>query len=392
MPGSTLKRNVWFYMGMPESVGFGSGKAYPRSLAKAARVAVRDVLAVKCNERFLVISNPNPGTRDVAMALFDAAMEAGAVTVLAFQKEKGQFDYTEEEIMKALSAEPQVVLSISKDRMGMDRYGLKHGYRGKRSYDSLFDMLYGEGKMRAFWSPGITPDSFARAVPIDYGVLRADCRRLVQALKNAHAIRVTAPSGTDLIVGVKGRLPKSDDGDFRKLGSAGNIPSGEVYVSPALGSTNGTIAFDGSIALNDGEIVIRKPIMVEVEDGFAKKITGSSEANLLRKSIRLGERNSRRMAASGELKASEAKKYEKNASAIGELGIGLNRRARIVANMLEDEKVYGTCHFAIGSNYDGDADALTHLDGLVKSPTIAVMGKNRGKEKLIMVDGRLVWD
>jgi len=388
-----LKRDVWLYISMPESVGFGNGKAYSRSLVKAARAAMKDVLAIKRNDHFLIISNPNPGTRDVAMALFDAALESKAIPVLAFQKEKGQFDYTEEEVMKALSAEPQVTVSISKDRMGMDRHGLKHGYKGKkRRYDGLFDMLYGEGRMRAFWSPGITPDSFARAVPIDYSVLRADCRRVVQALSNSYTIRVTAPSGTDITVGVRDRLPKADDGDFRKLGSAGNIPSGEVYISPALGSTNGTIAFDGSIALNDGEIVIRRPIMVDVEDGFAKRISGSSEADLLRKSIRLGERNTRKMAAKGELKASEARKYERNSSAIGELGIGLNRKARIVANMLEDEKVYGTCHFAVGSNYDGDADALIHLDGLVKSPTITVVGKDPAKEKLLMVDGKLVWD
>jgi aminopeptidase len=380
------------YVVMPESIGFGSGKAYPRSLVKAARAAVQDVLSVKRNDRFLIISNPNPGTRDVAMSLFDAALEARASPVLAFQREKGAFDYTEEEVMKAISAEPQVIVSISKDRMGMDRYGLKHGYKGKRSYDNLFDMLYGEGRMRAFWSPGTTPDSFARTVPIDYDVLRADCRRVVQALKGANEVRVTAPSGTDLTIGIRGRYPKSDDGDFRKLGSAGNLPSGEVYVSPELGATNGTVAFDGSIALNDGEIVIKEPILVDVENGFAKRIDGASEAELLKKSIISGRRNSRKMAAKGELKASEAEKYVRNSSAIGELGIGLNRKARIIANMLEDEKVYGTCHFAIGSNYDGDADALIHLDGLVKRPTISILGRDGRKEKLLMVDGKLVWD
>ena len=377
---------------MPESIGFGAGSAYGRSLVKAAQAAVKDVLSVRRGERFLIISNPNPGTRDVAMSLFDAALEARASPVLAFQREKGAFDYTEDEVMKALSAEPQVVVSISKDRMGMDRHGLKHGYKGKRSYDNLFDMLYGEGKMRAFWSPGITPDSFARAVPIDYGVLRADCKRVVKTLKDAHEVRVTAPSGTDLTIGVRGRQPKSDDGDFRKMGNAGNLPSGEVYVSPQLGATNGTIAFDGSIALNDGEIVIRKPILVEVKDGFVRRIGSSDEAQLLKKSIRSGQRNSRKMAEKGELKASEAEEYFKNASAIGELGIGLNRKARIIANMLEDEKVYGTCHFAVGSNYDGDADALIHLDGLVKKPTISVIDSDRREEKQLMVDGRLVWD
>jgi len=59
--------------------------------------------------------------------------------------------------------------------------------------------------------------------------------------------------------------------------------------------------------------------------------------------------------------------------------------------MLEDEKVYGTCHFAVGSNYDGDAESLIHLDGLVKRPTITAVGGS-GKETMVMADGRLSWD
>jgi leucyl aminopeptidase (aminopeptidase T) len=56
--------------------------------------------------------------------------------------------------------------------------------------------------------------------------------------------------------------------------------------------------------------------------------------------------------------------------------------------MLEDEKVYGTCHFAVGSNYDGDAESLIHLDGLVKRPTIVAVSGS-GKETMVMTDGRL---
>jgi hypothetical protein len=46
---------------------------------------------------------------------------------------------------------------------------------------------------------------------------------------------------------------------------------------------------------------------------------------------------------------------------------------------------------AVGSNYDGDAEALIHLDGLVKRPTIVVVNR-KGEEKTMMADGRLVWD
>jgi leucyl aminopeptidase (aminopeptidase T) len=84
----------------------------------------------------------------------------------------------------------------------------------------------------------------------------------------------------------------------------------------------------------------------------------------------------------------EALRYATNARNLGELGIGLNTEARITGNMLEDEKVYGTCHFAIGSNYDEDAPAMIHLDGLVKNPTIAAVMAD-ASVRTLMKDGAI---
>ena len=57
--------------------------------------------------------------------------------------------------------------------------------------------------------------------------------------------------------------------------------------------------------------------------------------------------------------------------------------------MLEDEKAFHTCHFAIGQNYDEDAPSLIHLDGLVRLPTITAIFAD-GSQKLIEKDGELV--
>jgi len=371
---------------------FGDG-AFDKSLARGARAAINDVLAVKRNERVLILTNPAREIREISMALFDAVLERNGSPTLIFQKTKGQFDFAEEEVIKAIGAGPDVCISISKDRIGKDRYGLKHGYRGKgkKRYDHIFDLLCETGKMRAFWSPGITVDMFKRTVPIDYTRMRSDAARVCRVLSGAESVRITAPGGTDITIGTKGRRPKADDGNYRKPHRAGNVPSGEVYVSPALGTATGTIAFDGSIVLNEGEIVIKKSIVTEVKGGFITSICGGSEAKKLRESVKVGELKARQMGKAGQLKPELAEKYARNAYHIGELGIGLNRKARIVANMLEDEKVYGTCHFAVGSNYDSDAEAMIHLDGLVKSPTITAMTRS-GAAKALMVDGRLVWD
>jgi aminopeptidase len=368
------------------------GSVYPRSLVRAARASVTDVLRVKKGESILIVTNPQRDVREISMALYDAASERGANATLAFQRDKGQFDFAEEAVIQAISSEPDIVLSISHDRLGKDRFGLKHGYRhGRRRFDHIFDALYEQRKMRSFWSPGVTIDTFSRTVAINYRQLRSDCAKLCKLLEPSAKVRVTAPGGTDVLIGTKGRKGRADNGDYSRPGLAGNIPAGEVYLSPQLGTMNGTIAFDGSIVLSDGEIVIRKPILAEVSAGFVTDIRGGSEADRLRESVKAGEVKARQMGRSGELKAVLATEYARNAWSIGELGIGLNRKARIVANMLEDEKVYGTCHFAVGSNYDRDAESLIHLDGLVKRPTITLISAS-GREDLVMLDGKLRWD
>ncbi len=364
---------------------------YDKALLRGARAAVEQVIAAKRNERVLIISNPGSDTQPISAALFDALHEADAVPVLMYQKEKGQFDFAEEEVIKGMASEPAVVISVSRDRLGKDRWGMKNGYKGKRRYDHIFDLLYEEAKIRGFWSPGISEDMFKRTVPIDYSRLRMDCRKVSKAIEGKDWVHVTAPGGTDVLLGVKGRKARRDDGDYTKPGLAGNVPSGEVYVSPALGTMEGTIAFDGSMVLNEGEVVMKKPIVTEITEGYISEISDGKEAELLEESIRTGERKAREGGKKGEIKQDLVEKYARNAWSIGELGIGLNRKAKIVANMLEDEKVYGTCHFAVGGNYDGDADALIHLDGLVKSPTIIAISST-GREQCIMERGRLVWD
>jgi len=363
---------------------------YDKSLARVARAAMDEVVALKKADRVLIIANPDREITEMSEAFFDAALEKKAAPTLVFQRTKGQFDFAEEEVIKAISANPEIILSISKDKLGKDRYGMKHGYVGKRRYDHIFTKLHEEKKIRGFWSPGITSDMFRRTVPIDYTKLRADCAKVIRMMSTGTKIRVTAPGGTDVVIGTKGRKPFSDDGDFRRPGQAGNIPSGEVYVSPELGTATGTIAFDGSIVLHEGEIVIKRPIMTEVKDGFITSISGGHEARKLEESVKLGERKAREGGKDGTIRSDKVMGYARNAKSIGELGIGLNRKAKIIANMLEDEKVYGTCHFAVGSNYDNDAEALIHLDGLVKRPDITIVDKS-GKEKLLMVNGRLAW-
>ena len=89
------------------------------------------------------------------------------------------------------------------------------------------------------------------------------------------------------------------------------------------------------------------------------------------------------MGADGRLSPEDARLYCRNARNIGELGIGLNPAAIITGKMLEDEKAFRTCHIAIGENYDNDAHALIHLDGVIKEPTIDFVYQDGSRRRVL---------
>ena len=115
----------------------------------------------------------------------------------------------------------------------------------------------------------------------------------------------------------------------------------------------------------------------------------NSEAKKLLDCIIEAEKSAIQWEKEGKIPAGSGEILKRNARNIGELGIGLNPNARITGNMLEDEKAFKTCHFAIGANYDGDAPALIHLDGVVRNPTITI-NYSDGSQSKIMDKGILL--
>jgi leucyl aminopeptidase (aminopeptidase T) len=359
-------------------------------LREAARIAVEVSLRVRPDEQVLIIANPEADSAAIAGAIYDAILDAGGRPVLIFQPVKTQLDFAEPAVLAAFGAKPEVVISLSAEKLGKDPKGIAapYEYQGFK-YDHIFHLqMHGEKTCRGFWSPSATVDSFIRTVPINYDELKRRCAAIAAVLDRAVSVHVRAPGGTDIVIGLCGRRAKSDDGDFSRSGSGGNLPAGETFVSPENGTASGRISFDGSISVNKGDIIIREPIDCTVEKGFITDIHGGMEAERLRAAIEEGEANAREFEKTGRLPAGAGEIYARNARGIGELGIGLNPRARISGSMLEDEKAFRTCHFAVGSNYDEDAPSLIHLDGLVKNPTITVT-YNDGTEEVIETDGEL---
>ena len=88
------------------------------------------------------------------------------------------------------------------------------------------------------------------------------------------------------------------------------------------------------------------------EKGYIVSIEGGEEASALLETVTLAEKNAWEYEKTGKIPEGMGAEYAKNARNIGELGIGLNPKASVSGNMLEDEKAFRTCHFAVGHNYD----------------------------------------
>ncbi len=361
----------------------------PKDLKRAADVAIAEVLKARQGERVLIITNPERDVRVISHALYGSALKAGADPCMIIQPARRILDLTDDAVIHALRSEPEIVLSISTHKLGKDRFAMKNNYKHKgRAYAHIFDYLLASKKTRSFWSPSVTLGMFKRTIPVNYKAMKRNCAKLKKILDKAEEARITTGKGTDLVIGLRGRKAKLDDGDFSRPGTGGNLPAGETFISPELGSGEGKLVFDGCISSDRGVILIKKPITATVKGNMVTRITGGREAGLLKATLARAAKTTRRFAKEGRISKPDLPGYLANIRNLGELGIGLNEKARIMGNMLEDEKVLRTCHIAIGSNYDEDAKALIHLDGLVRNPTIDLTFKD-GRWVRIAESGRL---
>ncbi|MGD8623326.1 MAG: aminopeptidase [Anaerolineae bacterium] len=212
---------------------------------------------------------------------------------------------------------------------------------------------------------------------VDYEKLVADCRCLEITMARGKRLELISHTsgGVEhrLVADVGGweRLPVASDGIISD-GAWGNVPSGETYIAPMEGSSEGSIVINGAIpglVIAPGqEIVLSfergRLTRIEPEDGPAARWLHETQIS--------------RAKARGDL-------YWSN---LAEIGVGLNPAVEaLTGNMLFDEKAAGTAHVALGSNIfmGGMVDASIHCDMVTRAPTIQIDGK------MVIEAGRLAY-
>jgi leucyl aminopeptidase (aminopeptidase T) len=314
------------------------------ALLSAAEVAVRDCMGASPGERVLVVTDEP--CRRIGQALFavarDRAHEALMVEIVP-RRTNGE---EPPEAVAALMQTVDVVLCPTSKSLTHTRARREAAAKG----------------VRVATLPGVTEEVMVRCMNADYNRIAALTNALCALLEQAKVVRVTAPGGTDITLPIAGRKAHASHGLFREKGQGGNLPTGEAYLAPLEGQAQGVVVVDGSMA---GIGMLKTPLRIVVENGFAEEVTGGEEVQKLLALWEIHGRLSRNVA---------------------EFGIGTNDQARITGVILEDEKVLGTIHIAFGDNASmgGSVQVQSHLDGLVRSPTVWL------DERMIMKDGTLL--
>ena len=315
-------------------------------LNESAKIALRDCMALDKSETLLVVTDDK--TFEIGTALFEVGKTlANDSSLLVMTEREVNGQEPPDAISDLMTRFDVVICPTAKSLTHTDarRNACKAGAR--------------VGTM-----PGITNEVMIRTLKADYHKIAERTRRLTSLLDEANEVHVTTEKGTDIIIPIAGIKAISSTGLVTEKGSYGNLPSGESYLMPVEGKTNGVFIVDGSFAAV-GKIG-EKPITITAENGFATKIEGGSEATVLTDMLQ---------------------PMVKMAFNIAELGIGTNDQAIVTGAILEDEKVMGTVHIALGNNISmgGTCDVGIHLDGVILEPTVSVDGKlimERGKLKI----------
>ena len=302
-------------------------------------MVVQICMDIRRGENVLIVCDPT--TAEIGQSLHIATQKRSDRVLLIVMPKSRHHGEEPPSPVAALMRQQQVVIAATKYSLTHTRaarQALKDGARIATMPGMTFE-LYTEGGMTA-----------------DFQDVKRRISNIANFLRRRRIINVKSESGTDVTFEVNWRDWKLDDnGICNRPRMLTNLPAGKVFILPKEGSMNGTIVIDGSW----DSTLIEEPVELIVEDGTVVDVKGGSLAATIRQSY-------------GEVAKKLKAKDRESVWTVAEFGFGMNPSARLVGNVLEDEKRMGSCYFSIGDNsrLGGSSNAGIHVSGVLAEPSV----------------------
>ena len=243
-------------------------------------------------------------------------------------------------------------------------------------------MVFAEkySQLRIASMPMVSPSMEQTALAADYSEIARRAESLAGKLGKASGAQVIFSTGHELFIDLRYREAEVDDGQVHPERSGSkviNLPSGEAYIAPYEGEIKGVPSkTTGTIPLPCGEGLT----LITVRENRVVDVSGNQTCE-------------------GEIQ--DFFKLDDARRNIAELGLGVNDKAIITGNVLEDEKVWGV-HLAAGrSDHIGGVvgvedfsyprnvvhkDVVFPFGGRIEVTNLVLIYEN-GSEEVIIEDG-----
>jgi len=310
-----------------------------QKMLNSALTVIDTCMDLRRGENILIVCDPT--TTDIGQALHDAAsMRSDRVLLVVMPKGRHHGEEPPTPVSN-LMRQQQVVIAPTK-------YSLTHTRAVRQAI---------KDGARVATMPGMTMEMFTEGgMSADFNIIKKNIGEMNAVLRRKRIVNVKSETGTNVTFEVNWREWKLDDnGVCNRPRMLTNLPAGKIFTLPREGTMNGTIVIDGSW----DSALVDEPVVLQVENGLVVDVKGGTAAAQIRQTF--GE-------AAKRLKSKE----QENVWTIAEFGFGMNPNARLLGNVLEDEKRLGTAYFSIGDNttLGGTAAVGIQISGVLASPSI----------------------
>ena len=290
---------------------------YEIELGTAADILTRELFKLQPNETFIITADTESDPR-VVNATARAAFSAGA---------KPMVIWTAAPLGVGEDADPMLpVEALTGALNGADAW-VEYNNQWLL-YSTPYNKAFAENpRLRHLCLVGMTPDMMVRCIGrIDYAALEEFQTTFASMLTEARHVRISTPAGQELAYDHMPEIPiRCRMGRADRPGS--EMLAGQISSTPDFESIHGTIVFDGSLTPPCGKL--EEPIRLTVEAGTITRIEGSAQAR----------------AFGAWLDAFNHPQMKR----LAHVAYGVNPGARFTGEILEDERIWGSTEWGIGS-------------------------------------------